>query len=218
VFPNSVGAVLGFLLVVAPGLIFEAIREHRRPSAERSAFREVSAVALASLVCGVIALAVMWGVKSARPSLLPDAQLWLLKGNRYFADHVPAVLTFFGGWILVASLAAYLGAWLLPVKFEAHIDTHTTGWFEVFRKQKPSGRVPIALVKLDDQSEYVGEVMYYDPNMVTVQGEIVLGPPLWSVAVWVRYPPGARPTDKKKTWWQAFTHWIGSGSGQESNG
>jgi hypothetical protein len=150
VFPSSVAAVLGFLLAVAPGLLFETVRERRRPATERSAFREASDAALASLLCGAVALAVLWGIRSAWPHVLPDPRMWLLHGTRYVADHVREVATFFAGWVLVAGGVAYVGAWAFSRKALARINPNTTGWFEVFRRQKPDGRVAMALVKLED--------------------------------------------------------------------
>lgn len=215
-FPDSIAAVLGFLLAVAPGLVFEAVREHRRPTAERSAFREASEVALASLVFGALAVGILLGVRAIRPTLLPDPQEWLRLGSRYAVDHLGQVAVAIGGWVLLASLVAYAAARASSRQTEARIDPYTTGWFEVFRRRRPKGTLPMALVRLDDRSEYVGEVIYYDTNLITAEREIVLGPPLWHrnaeqvqleplppedewrrvvlpgariTAVWVRYPP-----------------------------
>lgn len=37
----------------------------------------------------------------------------------------------------------------------------------------------MALVELEDSTQYVGEVVYYDVEMSTDEREIMLGPPLW---------------------------------------
>ncbi len=227
-FPDSISAVVGFLLVVAPGLILEAVREHRRPTADRSAFREASGVALASLVFGAIALAVLWGVRQARSSVLPDPVAWIQQGSKYSAAHLWAVVLFFLGWVTLASLAALFGGLLLFKESDARIDPHTTAWFELFRRQVPDGTFPIARVILEDRSEYLGEVIYYDANLITGEREVVLGPPLWHkteaevkfkpfppeegwrrvalpgarvLAVWVRYPKRrGSPPDGRRRW------------------
>jgi hypothetical protein len=214
-FSAGFSAVLGFFLVVAPGLIFERLRERQHPTAERSVFRETSDVALASLIFGVVALAILGGIKVIWPTTLPDPKLWLLEGSSYVATHLHEVAAFFGGWIAISFLSAFGGAKTLSRAPDVQIDPHTTGWFEVFRKQRPTGTIPMALVALEDRSAYVGEVVYYAASAATGDREIVLGPPLWHrndrgermerlpvddnwqrvvipgcriVAVWIRYP------------------------------
>ena len=60
--PDTLGALLAFLVFVAPGLCFELLRERRRPALEQTAFREASRIALTSLLFSGAALVVVVAV------------------------------------------------------------------------------------------------------------------------------------------------------------
>jgi hypothetical protein len=72
VIPQTILALVGFLFLVAPGLVFEIRRERRRPVLEETTFREVSRTALASLVFSVLALAILAWVRAKWPESMPD--------------------------------------------------------------------------------------------------------------------------------------------------
>lgn len=178
-FPDSFGAVLGFLYVIAPGLVFDRLRSRQRPTAERSAFRETADVALASLLCAVGAIAVLWLARVFLPRALPDPQSWLTQGSHYLSIHFREAVTFFIAWAILAFGIAFGAARFMQGDQPAVIEPNTTGWFEVFRRRLPPDTYPMALVQLEDKSEFVGEVIYYDVADFTGNREITLGPPLW---------------------------------------
>jgi len=180
VFPDSFAAVLGFLFVIAPGLVFDRLRSHQRPTAERSGFRETADVALASLLCAVGAIAVLWLARIFIPRALPGPESWLTQGSAYLHDHFRETVTFFIAWAALAFGIAWLAARMMQSPgVPAEIQPNTTGWFEVFRRLRPSGTSAVVLVQLEDKSEFVGEVIYYDVADATDDREITLGPPLW---------------------------------------
>lgn len=216
--PNSFAAIATFLLLLAPGLIYNMARERLRPAAEESAFREASGIALASFLAGTVAIAILSILRAVGLDALPDAAAWVKQGAKYAADNIDKVAIFFVSYTVLAAGAAWLGAWLLFHSAEdVDIDLHTNAWFEAFRRRVPVGTTPMALVELENSTQYVGEVIYYAVNMSTDEREIMLGPPLWRrgsekddelvalptedqwrrvvipgnriTSVWVRYPP-----------------------------
>ena len=74
--PETTGALLAFLGLIAPGLVYTLLRERRRPPEKMSAFREASRAALTSLGFIVVSLAVLVPLSLAG-DWLPDIQQWL---------------------------------------------------------------------------------------------------------------------------------------------
>ena len=48
--PNTVGAVHAFVLFVVPGILFELLRQRRRPTLGRTTFEELASIVLSSAV------------------------------------------------------------------------------------------------------------------------------------------------------------------------
>jgi hypothetical protein len=179
VFPDSIAAILGILFVVAPGLVFEVVRERRRPTVERSTFREASWVALASLAFDVAALLVLAGIHAFWAQPFPDMSAWASEGLSYVIEQPWRVAAFLGAWAVLAVGGAIGAALVLFRRSTARIDPNTTAWYELFRKRVPRDSYPMASVLLDDGSSYAGEVVYYDANILPAERELILGPPLW---------------------------------------
>lgn len=216
-FPDTIGAVFGVLLAVSPGLVFEFVREHRRPTAERSGFREAAWVAAASIVFSTAALIVVLVVQMWIPQFLADPVSWLSLGRRYVVNHAGQVVAFVALWSALGCGLAALAAAAFIEK-TADIDPNSTAWFYVFRKNVPLGRDRSIRIRLHDGNEYTGRLIYYDAHILHADREIVLGPPLFRKAptvvgfeplppaegwervvipassievMWVRYPPKA---------------------------
>jgi Family of unknown function (DUF6338) len=64
VIPQTAAALLAFPALVAPGIVFENLRERRRPSIEQTTFREISGIALASLYFTVLSLTLLAGLRA----------------------------------------------------------------------------------------------------------------------------------------------------------
>ena len=213
--PDTIGAVLGVLLAISPGLVFEFIREHRRPTADRSAFREAAWVAAASVAFSTAALILVLLAQMAVPDLLADPSAWLSLGSTYAVDHVAQVIAFVVLWTAIGCGLAALTAVML-IRKTADIDPNTTAWFHVFRTNSPPGKDRGIRVRLHDGDQYTGRLVYYDAHILHADREIVLGPPLYRMAasarefeplppdegwervvipatsidvMWVRYPP-----------------------------
>ncbi len=179
--PQTAGAVLGLLLVVVPGVAFETVPEHFRPTAERSTFKEASAVAVASLVSTFAALVILAAVRAGWPSLLPDPREWFLEGKHYVADNLALIAWFLVALVILATGLAVVGPWVWfrwYRKSRAQINPNTTAWHELFRANVPEGGVPMVRAKATDGSEYIGRVIDYSANILPAERELVLGPPL----------------------------------------
>jgi hypothetical protein len=65
VVPQTIGALASFLALVAPGIVFELLRERRRAGARESAFHEASRVAVSSLAFTLAATMILLGLHAA---------------------------------------------------------------------------------------------------------------------------------------------------------
>ncbi len=80
--PSTTAAVVGFLFFVAPGLVWELQQERQRPPRDGSTFREVSRVALASVIFTSSATVLLAGLRALFGVLL-DPGAWLRTGDHY---------------------------------------------------------------------------------------------------------------------------------------
>src|SRR5579863_6491529 len=99
--PATFGTLLGFLGLVAPGLVYSAIIERRRPREGESAFAEASRVGLTSLVFSLVSMVLLWLLQRYESSALykytklslPNIGLWLAGGNKYAAGNLGKVFS-----------------------------------------------------------------------------------------------------------------------------
>jgi uncharacterized protein DUF6338 len=177
VFTQTFG-VLAFFGLVAPGVVFELLREKRRPSLEETAFREASRIALTSLVFTVLAISVLSVVRLIWQSALLDPADWLSNGMTYVAAH-PGLM----GRSLVLELLLAIG---LAVATDWYLRRSAPGqivggsiWFQTFRRRRPEGTTPWVHVKLDDETELWGYVGDYTSDPDLAKRELTLtGPKL----------------------------------------
>lgn len=81
--PETIGAVVGFLIFIAPGVLWELLRERVRPPMDGSPFREASRVALMSVVLSGSAVVVVAGARALWPPLLLDPGALIRDGGQY---------------------------------------------------------------------------------------------------------------------------------------
>lgn len=172
--PNTFGGLLAFLGLVAPGITFYLVLERRSPHQESSAFREISTVALASLVFTLAAVGCLLLLHSVAPAAVPDISNWIRQGNRYFADHPSTVLLGLALDVIVACAFGAGCAWLATRKSEADIS-NVGAWYRVLRQERPRGTRPWLHIRLDDETEFWGYLRHYTPDDSADVREIVLG-------------------------------------------
>lgn len=159
--------MVGFLLVIAPGLLWEILRERERPALPGSTFREVSRVALVSLLCTGAALTALAAVRAIAPNWMPDPGAWARHDN-YLDDHYRLV-----GRALIIELAlactlawlphrfpavfASLAQVLLPRSVKLTSDPVLWGVFGVHGELRPGSAKLAVVVRLHDGTRYGAE-------------------------------------------------------------
>lgn len=194
--PQSVLALVAFLFLVAPGLLFELLGERRRPAREETAFREASRTALASLLLSLAAVLLLVAIGQWKPTLLPDVERWLRDSKNYVPDHYDVVGRFLLLELGVALVLAVLTDLALGVRRRSTIRP-ISGWHRVFRTELPRGSQPYIRVRLTDGSEYCGVLAAYSTNYGLGDRELVLASPLTR-----RWPHEPMPSPLADPPWQ----------------
>jgi uncharacterized protein DUF6338 len=176
--PQTLGSLLAFLGLIAPGLLFELRRERRRPIIEETAFREASRVALTSLAFTLSSLALLAVVRARRPELMPDPGAWLEQGHRYVNEHYRLIARTFLIEIAIAAALALLADWLLSGTARGRIVPGSL-WFHLLRMQRPENTVPWIHARLKDETEFWGYLGDYTPEEKLENRELsIVGPKL----------------------------------------
>jgi hypothetical protein len=151
---SSLAALIGFLLLSAPGLIYEAVREKCRPAVEHTSLREAGRVTLASVTFTSAAAVLMALIRLASPAgMFPDPGKWVTS-TTYQAGHwLLAARTVIVGVVLACILAA-LAAWLLH-RNAARMRPDPVAWL-AYHEVKPKPSRITAHVKLITGVVYSG--------------------------------------------------------------
>ncbi|MBN0042259.1 hypothetical protein JN535_19080 [Cellulosimicrobium cellulans] len=172
--PDSLAALVSFLLLLAPGIVWQLQRARYRPTVKESALIEVSRVVLASLAAtGTAATLLSWWVwlplyryadtasDSSSPS--PVASVPYLAG-------VVATSLLACGLVLFVSLAKWPGR--APIN-EGRI------WSQAFIDLRPSNaKVTYLTVVLLDNTVWRGELLGFDSDPEDAQRSLLIGPPV----------------------------------------
>lgn len=178
--PQTLGAVASFLALVAPGIVFELLRERRRAGFKESPFREASRVALGSLAFTLTACALLVALGAAVRALFGvDVVVPLDRlvngGAAYVRSHLPLVLTSVVAELALAcALAALLDLLLARRRSEVTSVQQQTAWHQVFRRDRPPGSVPWVHVHLVDGTSFFGFLRSHTASGVPEEREIVL--------------------------------------------
>ncbi|WP_425432708.1 DUF6338 family protein [Georgenia soli] len=172
--PSSVAAVVSFLLLLAPGIVWELQRARYVPAVKESALIEVSRVILASLLAtGVSAgllLAFVW---------LPLYRAARASSSDPLTSPVSAVP--YVGAVLATSLLACGLTWIVAAcKWPGKAPIRGVRvWHRAFVEWKPSdGPPPKLAVELLDGTVWHGTLQAFDSDPEDDQRGIALGSPL----------------------------------------
>jgi Family of unknown function (DUF6338) len=179
VVPSTWLSVLLFLLLVAPGLLFDLLAERRRVGATESAFREVNRVVLSSLAFSGLGFVVVVLARLIAPGSMPDFRRLVSEGMKYVATEYPVVIGAMGLELMVALAAALVTHIVLSPKSSGRLRPIST-WQKVIREDCPKGKIPHARVRLTDGAVYVGMIGAYTADLDLSDRELVLVPPLFS--------------------------------------
>jgi len=179
VVPGSWLSVLFFVLLVAPGLLFELLSERRRAGVPESAFREISRVVLASLGFSGLALGILAIVRAVHPAWMPSPAMLFGSPGTYLARHYGFVL-----WALVAEGLLALGAvglaHLALARIQGAAIRPVSTWRQVFRRDCPEGCDVFVRVRLSNGIVYAGAVAAFTTDPGDDGGDLVLAPPMFS--------------------------------------
>lgn len=174
--PQTLGALLALLVLVAPGLAFELRRELRRPALQDSAFREAMRTAFTSLLFSGSALAILALLSTVIPGLLPDFSAWLLLGTAYAAENIGAIALFLSLQFGLAVGIALLVENSLHRRTKGSRLEQGTALWHVLGVQRKQDTVWMGLT-LQDGTQVWGYLNRYDVNKPLAEGDVVLQGP-----------------------------------------
>jgi hypothetical protein len=112
-----VSSLVAFLLFVAPGIVFEILRERRLPQEDRTALREAATVALASVILSFVALGLLAGLRVVAPSMMPVLGAWISHPHHYLVKHYALVSGAVLAEVVLAIALAIVGPALWTHKY-----------------------------------------------------------------------------------------------------
>lgn len=179
--PESIAAVYAFLGFVAPGLVFQLLRERARPALTETTFREISRVALTSLIFTTVSVGTISYIAKRRTSLFASISDWLTHGNVYVGQNPILVsrtlLAVVATSTLLAALAHALIEWVAKKSDQRIVKTSV--WYQLFIEDVPKGKAPWVGMKLADGSHAWGFVDFFtvDKELAVADREISLRGP-----------------------------------------
>lgn len=178
--PEGLATLYAFLGLVAPGLLFQLLRERARPALEEGAFREASRVALTSLLFTTASILLLALVSAVLPKVFVDLSAWMRLGAEYVGDNFWLVV-----WSVLAevSLACFI-AWRVAVAFAKRDDpsvkySKTSIWHLAILGSRPADKVAWVSAHLADESDVWGYVHYFTTDLPLENRELsLMGPGL----------------------------------------
>jgi hypothetical protein len=174
--PSTIGAFIAFLGLAAPGLVFQLARESKRPGYEETTFRELSRVALTSLIFTSISVASLVGLRLVWPRSFIDAHAWIRRRQEYVNSHLVIVTFTLVLEVVLACLIAALVGIVMSRGSRAHISPFGI-WYKVLRDERPDGTRPWITLHLTDGTELTGLLRSYTESKNLDKQEIAIGGP-----------------------------------------
>jgi Family of unknown function (DUF6338) len=181
--PATVGGVVTLVLLVLPGLVFELVRQRRRPGRQDSAFAEISRVLVAGLALAAVTLTLLAVVSLVGPRSLVSLAELISADRAWLAQHAVAL-----GWTawaygLVSVTLAALTAAILPGTNPAGRIHPESGWVTAFNRLPTQMRRTLGLpatpavqlsVRLTDGTVYVGDRAEFSVDLSLEDRELAL--------------------------------------------
>ncbi len=177
--PGSWLSVLLFVILVAPGLLFDLLSDRRRGGFPESTFREISRVVLASFWFSAAAFGILVLLRMAQPGWMPDPRQLIARDPEYLPDQYRLIFRALLIQAGVALLFAFLSHLWLARKQGAKIR-RASAWTQIFKTNRPDGGAPYVRVRLNTGFVYTGFVGYFSPDLDQDSRELVLLPPLYA--------------------------------------
>ncbi|MFF9914863.1 DUF6338 family protein [Streptomyces sp. NPDC013457] len=177
--PATFTSLLLFIILLAPGFTYAAVRDRHRPERTSTALRETSRVVLASVGFNAAALIFFACVRIVAPGQTPDVGRIVRDRDRYVHAHYAETLMWAAALLLLAVLFAVLVARFLPRRTFS-VNPESSAWWVLFdMNARANGTEWIRVgCELIDGSYLAGQVHHYSPNPEeTGDRELALGPP-----------------------------------------
>ncbi|NGY59085.1 hypothetical protein G7043_09115 [Lentzea sp. NEAU-D13] len=177
--PQTIGALASFLALVAPGIVFELLRERRRAGARESAFHEASRIAVGSLGFTLASTAILLTLHAATTSwfgwrLVVDVPA-LLTQPTYAKQHVVLIgYSVVAELMLACALALSLDTALARTRRQPRSMGKQSAWVKVFREDRPENALCWVHVMIEDGTSFFGFLRSYDAAGDPDTREIVL--------------------------------------------
>lgn len=178
--PSTWLGVILFMLLIAPGLLFDLLGDRRRVTVKETAFRELGRTILASTAFGALGSLVAGLAHLALPERFADpAQLI---GARA-AEYVRSEATLVAASLMVQTLVAFAAVLAVHAVLQHRTPARlraVSAWHDVFRDRAPKGTVAFVRVRTRSGTVWAGVVYAFSPDLAVVDRELTLGPPLAS--------------------------------------
>ncbi|HVE91410.1 MAG TPA: DUF6338 family protein [Actinomycetota bacterium] len=115
--PTTFLGLLIFVAFLAPGFVFVLIREQRRPSPERSVFRETALFLLSGLLGNILALLLFGLARTKFPNRTPDVGQLIRQPGPYAEGHYLELAWWSLGFLVLSCVTAIVLAHQDPRKW-----------------------------------------------------------------------------------------------------
>lgn len=185
--PDSLAGLALFVVFLAPGLAYVAIRERRFPSRNQSAFRETATVVFVSTAVNIGVIAGFGAVRMIAPSRTPDLGRLVRDAGTYVKSNYGVLGAWAIGLLIVAcalaGLLAYFSPRLRDIRWLSRLGdvTFESAWHVVLHEEvdkvEPS---PFVGCELDDGSYIGGTLLSFSSEIdETADREISLVAPVF---------------------------------------
>lgn len=177
--PETLGAILTFVVFIVPGVAFSMLRARHQPELEESTLRETSRIAMTSALFSVGALSFLALLRALGVPWIVDAGAWLKQGSAYAADHLGEMTFTLGVFLVVALALAWLADRLLRPPGPRTVNRPVTIWYSLFHLHLPPAARAWVHVRLkSDGTEMWGYVGDFSTSLSDEDPQIVLQRPL----------------------------------------
>lgn len=168
-------SALFFLLLVAPGLLYDLRARKWRVSPHESAFAEVGRIALASIAFSAFGAVVALAAWQWFDGLRFSFERFMLE-NKYAVENASRALLLLAISTAVSCRVAWAwDAWQRSTAGEKSADMKVhSEWVEVFREDLPPGNKPFVQVTMKDGRTWMGWVEDYTSGVHDASRSLVL--------------------------------------------
>ncbi|MGH3697638.1 MAG: DUF6338 family protein [Pseudonocardiaceae bacterium] len=200
--PASWLAVLLFILLVVPGLVFDILSERRRVGSSESTFREISRVVIASIGFSGATLLVLALVRIfLAPTWLPDPGALAREGSRYATQNYQVLAWTLGAGGFLSTIFAVGTHYVLKWKCDAPGIEKVSSWTKVFQHHNEGNWRVYVRVRLDDGAIYAGTLLHHTSDLENDDRELILGWPGLATK-----SPGGTLTEMPNDWKRIVIH------------